>query len=94
MQRTSFKGRHEIVSQHRRVAPRNEGSNLLFIPKWLNMTFNFVSREKCLKGAWKALAVYMVISLEGCKNIKSSLAFFDKAKGSKKKTRTRIFCLP
>jgi hypothetical protein len=42
-----------------------------------------VSREKCLREAWKAMAVNMVLSSEGCEYIRYSLAFFDKAKGAK-----------
>jgi hypothetical protein len=53
------------------------------ISSWLNWTFNIVSREKCLKEAWKALAIHMAILSKGCENIKCSLAFFDKAKGGK-----------
>jgi hypothetical protein len=52
-------------------------------PIWLNWTLNFVSWKKCLKEAQKALAVYMAISTDGCKNVKCSLVFFDKAKGGK-----------
>jgi hypothetical protein len=41
------------------------------------------SREKCLREAQKAMAIHMVLSSKGCKNKRFSLAFFDKAKGSK-----------
>jgi hypothetical protein len=52
-------------------------------PTWLNWTFNSVSREKCLGEAREAMAVHMALTSEGCKNIRCSLAFFDKAKGGK-----------
>jgi hypothetical protein len=42
-----------------------------------------VSKEKCLKEDGKALAVDMEISTKGYENVKSSLTFFDKAKGGK-----------
>jgi hypothetical protein len=42
-----------------------------------------MSTEKCLKDARKALAVHMTITTEGCKNVKCSFVFFDKAKGNK-----------
>jgi predicted RNase H-like nuclease (RuvC/YqgF family) len=54
---------------------KDRNPNLEQISSWLNWTFNTVSREKCLKQAWKALAIHMVISSEGCENIKCSLAF-------------------
>ena len=52
-------------------------------PLWLNWTFNLVNREKCLKEAWKAMAIHMVLSTEGYENIRCSFAFFDKANGDK-----------
>jgi hypothetical protein len=42
-----------------------------------------MSRKKCFKQAWKALAVHLVILSKGCENIKNSLAFFNKVKSSK-----------
>jgi hypothetical protein len=57
--------------------------NLEISPMWLYWTFNFLSREKCLMEARKAMAVHMAISSKGCKNIKCSFAFFNKAKGGK-----------
>jgi hypothetical protein len=42
-----------------------------------------VSREKCLREARKAMAIHMALSSEGSENIRCSLAFFDKANGSK-----------
>jgi hypothetical protein len=57
--------------------------NLEITPSWLNWAFNSVSREKCLREARKAMAIYMVLSSEGFENIRCSLAFFDKANGSK-----------
>jgi hypothetical protein len=57
--------------------------NLEITPTWLNWTFNSISREKCLREAWKAMAIYMALSFEGCENIRCFLAFFDKAKGGK-----------
>jgi hypothetical protein len=62
---------------------QDRDSNLEQISSWLNWTFNIVSREKCLKEERKTLAIHMAILSEGCKNIKCSLAFFDKAKGGK-----------
>jgi hypothetical protein len=52
-------------------------------PSWLNWAFNSVSREKCLREVRKAMAIYMALSSEGSKNIRCSLAFFDKVNGSK-----------
>ena len=52
-------------------------------PSWLNWAFNSVSREKCLREARKAMAMHMALSSEGSENIRCSLAFFDKANGSK-----------
>jgi hypothetical protein len=52
-------------------------------PLWLNWAFNSVSREKCLREARKAMAIYMALSSEGSENIRCSLAFFDKANGGK-----------
>jgi hypothetical protein len=42
-----------------------------------------VNREKCLRDAQKAMAIHMALSFEGSKNIRCSLAFFDKVNGSK-----------
>jgi hypothetical protein len=42
-----------------------------------------VSREKCLREARKAMAIHMALSFKGSENIRCSLAFFDKANGSK-----------
>jgi hypothetical protein len=42
-----------------------------------------VSREKCLREAQKAMAIYMALSSEGSENMRCSLAFFDKANSSK-----------
>jgi hypothetical protein len=57
--------------------------NLEITPLWLNWAFNSVSREKCLREARKAMAIHMALSSEGSENIRCSLAFFDKANGSK-----------
>jgi hypothetical protein len=57
--------------------------NLEITPLWLNWAFNSVSREKCLREARKAMAIYMALSSEGSENIRCSLAFFDKANNSK-----------
>jgi hypothetical protein len=38
-------------------------------PLWLNWAFNSMSREKCLREAWKALAIHMALSSEGSKNM-------------------------
>jgi hypothetical protein len=57
--------------------------NLEITPSWLNWAFNSVSREKYLREARKAMAINMVLSSEGSENIRCSLAFFDKANGSK-----------
>jgi hypothetical protein len=57
--------------------------NAEITPSWLNWAFNLLSREKCLKEARNAMAIYMVLSSEGCDNIRCSLAFFDKANGGK-----------
>jgi hypothetical protein len=53
------------------------------IPLWLNWAFNSVSKEKCLREERKAMAIYMALSSEGYDNIRCSLAFFNKANGSK-----------
>jgi hypothetical protein len=53
------------------------------IPSWLNWAFNSVSREKCLREAWKAMAIYMALSSEGSENIRCSLAIFDKENSGK-----------
>jgi hypothetical protein len=47
-------------------------------PSWLNWAFNSVSREKCLREARKAMAIYMALSFEGSENIRCSFAFFEK----------------
>jgi hypothetical protein len=52
--------------------------NLEITPSWLNWAFNSMSREKCLREVRKAMAIYMALSFEGSKNIRCSLAFFDK----------------
>jgi hypothetical protein len=52
-------------------------------PLWLNWAFNLVNREKCLREARKAMAIYMALSSEDSENIRCSLVFFDKANGSK-----------
>jgi hypothetical protein len=52
-------------------------------PSWLNWAFNSVNREKCLREARKAMATHMVLSSEGCENIRCFLAFFDKENGGK-----------
>lgn len=52
-------------------------------PTWLNATFNFLNKKKCLKQAQKALAIVMMILQKGCKNVRSFLFFFNKAKGGK-----------
>jgi hypothetical protein len=57
--------------------------NLEITPSWLNWAFNSMSREKCLREARKAMAIHMALSSEGSENIRCSLAFFDKANGSK-----------
>jgi hypothetical protein len=57
--------------------------NIVITPSWLNWAFNSVSREKCLREAWKAMAIYMALSSKDSENIRCSLAFFDKANGSK-----------
>jgi hypothetical protein len=57
--------------------------NLEITPSWLNWAFNSVSREKCLREARKAMAIHMALSSEGSENIRCSIAFFDKANGSK-----------
>jgi hypothetical protein len=57
--------------------------NVEITPLWLNWAFNSVSREKCLREARKAMAIHMALSFEGSENIRCSLAFFDKANGSK-----------
>jgi hypothetical protein len=44
-------------------------------PSWLNWAFNSMSREKCLREARKAMAIYMALSSEGSENIRCSLAF-------------------
>jgi hypothetical protein len=61
-------------------------------PTWLNWTFKSVSREKCLREARKAMAKHMALSFEACENIRCSLAYFDKAKGSKIVPRPSITC--
>jgi hypothetical protein len=61
-------------------------------PSWLNWAFNSVSREKCLREARKAMAIHMALSSEGSENIRCSLAFFDKANGSKIVPPTPITC--
>jgi hypothetical protein len=57
--------------------------NVEITPSWLNWAFNSVSREKYLREVRKAMAIYMALSFEGPENIRCSLAFFDKANGSK-----------
>ena len=57
--------------------------NLQITPSWLNKAFNSVNREKCLKKAWKAMAIHMALSSKGSENIRYSLAFFDKANDGK-----------
>jgi hypothetical protein len=57
--------------------------NVEITPSWLNWAFNSVSREKYLREARKAMAIHMALSSEGSENIRCSLAFFDKANGSK-----------
>jgi hypothetical protein len=66
--------------------------NLEITPSWLNWAFNSVNREKCLREAWKAMAIHMALSSEGFENIRCSLAFFDKANGSKIVPPTPITC--
>jgi hypothetical protein len=61
-------------------------------PSWLNWTFNSVSREKCLREAWKAMTIHMVLSSEGSENIRCSLVFFDKVNGGKIVPPTPITC--
>jgi hypothetical protein len=57
--------------------------NVEITPSWLNWAFNSVNREKCLREARKTMAIHMALSSEGSENIRCSLAFFDKANGSK-----------
>jgi hypothetical protein len=57
--------------------------NLEITPLWLNWAFNSMSREKCLREALKVMAIHMALSSEDYENIRCSLAFFDKANGSK-----------
>jgi hypothetical protein len=52
-------------------------------PSWLNWAFNSVSREKCLREARKAMAIYMALLIEGCENIRCSFAFFNKVNDGK-----------
>jgi hypothetical protein len=66
--------------------------NLKITPSWLNWAFNLVNREKCLREAQKAMAIYMALSSEGSENIRCSLAFFDKANGSKIVPPSPITC--
>jgi hypothetical protein len=42
-----------------------------------------MSREKRLREARKAMAIYMALSSEGSENIRCFLAFFDKVNGGK-----------
>ena len=57
--------------------------NLEITPSWLNQAFNSMSRDKCLRKARKAMALYMALSSKGSENIRCFLAFFDKANDSK-----------
>jgi hypothetical protein len=66
--------------------------NLEITLLWLNWAFNSVSREKCLREARKAMAIYMALSSEGSENIRCSLAFFDKENGSKIVAPAPITC--
>jgi hypothetical protein len=66
--------------------------NVEITPSWLNWAFNSVSREKCLREVRKAMAIHMALSFEGSKNIRCSLAFFDKANDSKIIPPTPITC--
>jgi hypothetical protein len=46
--------------------------NVEITPSWLNWAFNSVSREKCLREARKAIAIYMALSSEGSEKVNGS----------------------
>jgi hypothetical protein len=78
-----FEKGHGTILDHTNVAPRNEGSKTTIDTNVVELILQFYEREKMSKGGLEGIGHTMVISLESCKNIKSSLAFFDMAKGGK-----------